>query len=83
MSEIRLGSARPRSERIDASPASFGSAGLRRGPPKPSRDGLIAGLETMNDENFGGFDVRFSPADHVASKFVELSMLTSDGRVRI
>ena len=57
--------------------------GLRRGPPKPSRDGLIAGLETMNDENFGGFDVRFSPADHVASKFVELSMLTSDGRVRI
>lgn len=56
---------------------------LRRGPPKPSRDGLIAGLETLTDEDFGGFDVRFSPTNHVASKFVELSMLTADGRVRI
>jgi len=27
--------------------------------------------------------VSFSNANHVASKFVELSMLTADGRVRI
>jgi hypothetical protein len=26
--------------------------------------------------------VSFSPSNHVASKFVELSMLTGDGRVR-
>ncbi len=57
--------------------------GLRRGPAKPTRDGLIAGLETMGNESFGGFQVSFSPNDHVASKFVELSMLTADGRVRI
>ena len=31
---------------------------------------------------FGGFTVSFSPTDHVASSFVELSMLTGDGRVR-
>jgi branched-chain amino acid transport system substrate-binding protein len=55
---------------------------LRRGPAKASRDGLIAGLEAMNNESFGGFTVSFSPNDHVASKFVELSMLTGDGRVR-
>lgn len=55
---------------------------LRRGPARPSRDGLIAGLETMGNESFGGFQVSFSPTDHVASKFVELSMLTGDGRVR-
>jgi len=57
--------------------------GLRRaGAGKPTREGLIAGLEGMSNENFGGFSVTFSPADHVASKFVELSMLTGDGRVR-
>jgi ABC-type branched-subunit amino acid transport system substrate-binding protein len=55
--------------------------GLRRG--KPTREGLIAGLESMGNESFGGFQVNFSNNDHVASKFVELSMLTGDGRVRI
>ncbi|MEJ8835268.1 ABC transporter substrate-binding protein [Ramlibacter sp. AN1133] len=57
--------------------------GLRRaGAGKPTRDGLIAGLEAIGNEDFGGFNVTFSAADHVASKFVELSMLTGDGRVR-
>ncbi len=55
--------------------------GLRRGG-KVNRDGLISGLESINDQSFGGFAVSFSPTDHVASKFVELSMLTGDGRVR-
>jgi ABC-type branched-subunit amino acid transport system substrate-binding protein len=56
--------------------------GLKRGPARPSQDGLIAGLEAMRDESFGDFQVSFAPNDHVASKFVELSMLTADGRVR-
>ena len=56
---------------------------LRRGPPRPTRDTLIASLEAVRDESFGGFNVAFSPANHVASRFVELSMLTADGRVRI
>ncbi|AEG91939.1 candidate ABC type branched chain amino acid transport systems, periplasmic component [Ramlibacter tataouinensis TTB310] len=56
--------------------------GLRRAGPKPSQDTLVAGLETINNQSFGGFEVTFSPADHVASSFVELSMLTGDGRVR-
>jgi branched-chain amino acid transport system substrate-binding protein len=57
--------------------------GLRRaGGGKPTRDGLVAALEGIGNENFGGFTVTFSPTDHVASKFVELSMLTGDGRVR-
>jgi branched-chain amino acid transport system substrate-binding protein len=55
--------------------------GLRRGG-KPNRESLIVGLESINDQSFGGFAVSFSPTDHVASKFVELSMLTGDGRVR-
>jgi ABC-type branched-subunit amino acid transport system substrate-binding protein len=55
--------------------------GLRRAS-KVTSDGLIAGLESIRNETFGGFTVSFSERDHVASKFVELSMLTGDGRVR-
>ena len=56
--------------------------GLRRAGSRPTRDSLIVGLESMSDESYGGFSVSFSPTDHVASKFVELSMLVGDGRVR-
>jgi len=55
---------------------------LRRGPPKPTRDTVVGSIESLGSESFGGFNVSFSPSDHVASKFVELSMLTGDGRVR-
>ncbi|MEO7642020.1 MAG: ABC transporter substrate-binding protein, partial [Ramlibacter sp.] len=56
--------------------------GLRRAGGKPSRESLIGGLESLGSQTFGGFSVSFSPTDHVASSFVELSMLTGDGRVR-
>ncbi|MGJ7511766.1 ABC transporter substrate-binding protein [Variovorax sp. GT1P44] len=56
--------------------------GLRRAPGKVSREGLIAGLESIDRQQFGGFEVSFSPRNHVASKFVELSMITGDGRIR-
>ncbi len=56
--------------------------GLKRGGAKISRESLIAGLEGIGSQSLGGFSVSFSPTDHVASSFVELSMLTGDGRVR-
>ncbi len=57
--------------------------GLRRaGSRIGSREGLIQGLEAIGSQSFGGFQVEFSGNDHVASHFVELSMLTGDGRVR-
>ncbi len=56
--------------------------GLRRAGPKLTRDALVAGLEGIGSQSLGGFSVSFSPNDHVASSFVELSMLTGDGRVR-
>ncbi|OYZ83449.1 MAG: ABC transporter permease [Polaromonas sp. 24-62-144] len=55
--------------------------GLRRAGNNPTRDSLIRGIESMGAQSMGGFAVNFSPASHVASKFVELSMLTADGRV--
>jgi branched-chain amino acid transport system substrate-binding protein len=56
--------------------------GLRKVSGKPTRDGLVAGLEGLDRQSFGGFEVSFSGKNHVASKFVELSMLTGDGKVR-
>jgi ABC-type branched-subunit amino acid transport system substrate-binding protein len=57
------------------------SEGLRR-MGKPSREGLIGALESMQLFNVGGFPLKFAPGKHVASNFVELSMLTGDGRVK-
>ena len=57
------------------------SEGLRR-MGRLSRDGLVAALETLQNFDLGGFEVRFGPRKHVGSNFVELSMLTGDGRVK-
>ena len=56
--------------------------GLKRAARNPSREHLISALETIHNGNFGGFSVEFGPKDHVASRFVDLSMLTEDGKVR-
>jgi ABC-type branched-subunit amino acid transport system substrate-binding protein len=55
--------------------------GLRR-MGRPSREGLVAALEGLQNFNPGGFPLHFTPAKHVGSNFVELTMLTGDGRVR-
>jgi branched-chain amino acid transport system substrate-binding protein len=55
--------------------------GLKRAR-SASREGLISGLESLSNTNFGGFNLRYGPKEHVASSFVELSMLTDDGNVR-
>ena len=47
-----------------------------------SRPAAAVGLEAIQQASFGGFNVNFGPRDHVASKFVDLSMLTEDGKVR-
>ncbi|MDP9996173.1 ABC-type branched-subunit amino acid transport system substrate-binding protein [Variovorax boronicumulans] len=56
--------------------------GLRKASGKLTRDSLVTGLESIDRQQFGGFEVSFSAKNHVGSKFVELSMLTGDGRVR-
>jgi len=55
---------------------------LRRAGRNPSREALVSGLESIQKGDFGGYAVNFGPKDHVASRFVDLSMLTGDGRVR-
>lgn len=57
--------------------------GMRRAGRTLTRDTLIAGLETVQSMDLGGFMVGYSNHSHVASRFVDLSMLTDDGRVRV
>jgi ABC-type branched-subunit amino acid transport system substrate-binding protein len=56
--------------------------GLKRAGKNPNRDALITGLESIQRADFGGFMVDFGGRDHVASSYVDLSMLTGDGKVR-
>ena len=56
--------------------------GLKRAGAKPSRESLITGLEAIGSQSLSGFSVSLGPDKHVASSFVELSMLMGDGRVR-
>ncbi len=52
--------------------------GLRRAGPNLTRDRLISGLESMKDVNLGGFVVKFSPQNHVASDFTDLTVIARD-----
>jgi branched-chain amino acid transport system substrate-binding protein len=55
---------------------------LRRTGGKPSRDGFIAAMEGLSGYDARGYRLNFSATKHVGSSFVELSMLTGDGKVR-
>ena len=59
--------------------------GLRRAHDtgKPlTRESLVSGLESIGTQALSGFQVTFGANHHMASRFVEMSMLTGDGRVR-
>jgi ABC-type branched-subunit amino acid transport system substrate-binding protein len=77
------GEARPNYSSIEGYlAAKVFAEGLRRAGRSPTPDTLVTGLESIQNTSFGGFSVNFGPRSHVASHFVELSMLTEDGKVR-
>jgi ABC-type branched-subunit amino acid transport system substrate-binding protein len=47
---------------------------------RPTREALVGALETLPAYESRGYQLRFGPSRHVGSSFVELSMLTADGR---
>lgn len=55
---------------------------LRRLGGHPTREGLIAALETLSGYESRGYHLGFGPTKHVGSSFVELTMLTAEGKVR-
>lgn len=57
--------------------------GMNRGGVKTTRDGLVSGLEAIGAADYGGFKLNLSSRNHVASSFVEKSMLIGDGKIRV
>lgn len=55
---------------------------VRRAGRNLTRDNFIAAIQSMKNVDLGGFPVDFSPSKHTGSKFVELTLLTEDGRIR-
>jgi ABC-type branched-subunit amino acid transport system substrate-binding protein len=57
--------------------------GLRRAGKGATRESLIAGLESIQGVDIGGLMVNYGPRSHVAGRFVDLTMLTAYGGVRV
>jgi branched-chain amino acid transport system substrate-binding protein len=56
--------------------------GLRRAGRSLTADSFITAIESLRAANLGGFQADFGPQKHTGSRFVELTLLTEDGRVR-
>jgi branched-chain amino acid transport system substrate-binding protein len=54
--------------------------GLRRAGRAPTRDGLIAALESIRDWDLGGFAIRYGANDHVGSSFIDVTTIGRGGR---
>ncbi|TAG27035.1 MAG: ABC transporter permease [Burkholderiales bacterium] len=55
---------------------------MRRAGRGASREAFISAVEGMQNVSMGGFNVNFGANQHTASKYVDLTVLTDDGRVR-
>jgi ABC-type branched-subunit amino acid transport system substrate-binding protein len=54
--------------------------GLRRTGRELTRAKLVAALETLRNWDAGGFVVSFTPDNHNGSRFVEMTMINSNGQ---
>jgi branched-chain amino acid transport system substrate-binding protein len=55
--------------------------GLRAAGKDPTRQRLMDGLEKLNNRDFGGYKLSFSPSDHNGSDFVEITMIGRGGKL--
>jgi len=55
--------------------------GLRRAGKEPTREAFVTALETLRDFDLGGFYVTYSPTDHNGSKFVEMTVISRNGKI--
>ncbi len=54
--------------------------GLRRAGKNLTREGLVDAMEKMQDVDLGGFFVGYSPKNRAGSKFVDLTIISRDGK---
>ncbi|WP_312844687.1 ABC transporter substrate-binding protein [Diaphorobacter nitroreducens] len=55
---------------------------VRRQGARPTREGVAAALDSMDNVDLGGYVVGFKPGARNGSKFVELSIISGAGRIR-
>jgi branched-chain amino acid transport system substrate-binding protein len=54
--------------------------GLRRAGPKPTREKLIAGLESMNRYDMGGVDVTYGPNLRTGTAYIDITIISKTGK---
>jgi branched-chain amino acid transport system substrate-binding protein len=54
--------------------------GLRRAGPKPTREKLIAGLESMQRYDMGGVDVTYGPQLRAGTSFIDITIISKSGK---
>ena len=54
---------------------------LRRAGPNPTRARVVAALEGMNSYDTGGVTVNYSPSNRIGSRYVEVTVIGSTGRL--
>ena len=54
--------------------------GLQRAGKNPTREGLRTALEGIRSFNLGGLEIGYGPDDHTGLEFVDLSIVSADGR---
>jgi branched-chain amino acid transport system substrate-binding protein len=55
---------------------------VRRQGARPTREGVVAALDGMDNVDLGGYVVGFKPGMRSGSRFVELSIISGAGRIR-
>ena len=55
---------------------------VRRQGKRPTREGMAAALESIDNLNLGGYTVGFRPGVRSGSKFVELTIISDTGKIR-
>lgn len=55
---------------------------VRRQGGRPTREGVVAALDAMDNIDLGGYVVGFKPGMRNGSKFVELSIISGAGKIR-
>ena len=56
--------------------------GVRRAGKTLTRDSFLSAIHSIQNLNFGGMRLDFGPQKNAGSKFVEMTMLTEDGKVK-
>ena len=56
--------------------------GLKRASPKPTPALAVTGFESLHELDLGGYRIDLGPDKHAASKFIDLTILSEDGRAR-